>query len=312
LSFEILLLIYLIFFINFRTQTGASIIITTKQTATILTISGDSSQLRKAKVSIRDFLEKNSFAPTVYYYILDRSVSKNNNELKFVKFNEEIIEISDDVDDDGGDDDDSLEDSDRKNRYYVEFLQQNNETDDDDDDTHEPEEYPISPCNFNTFDKIDECLERLYLKIKTTIKRSLAFPDQIIFEPKIFFGKILFSDVINPEDTFVLQEWYRFVLSKHGGRESIDDYSFEGDLYNNKTVNTEFQQDSPLIKEKFKILQQKFGFELDKEQIINKGKICIYYNPTEFKKRKITLRWSELENKWKVIINAHGLNRLGE
>lgn len=261
---------------------------------------------------IRDFLEKNSFIPKVYYFILDRSVLKNHDKLKFVKFHEKTI---DDVGDGGGDYDGSLEDSETKVRYFVEFLQQNNETDDDDnDDANKPEEFlnSISPCHFNTYNKIEDCLERLKLKIKTTIKRSYAFPDKIVFEPKIYFGKALFSEVDNPEDTFVLKEWYTFnVLSKYGSRESIDDYTFDDELYNNITVNTAFHQGSLQIEENFKILQQKFGFKLDSEQVVQ-GKINIVYVPTEFKRRKITLRWSEQEKKWKVTVNAHGLNRLGE
>ncbi|RGB37352.1 hypothetical protein C1646_695123 [Rhizophagus diaphanus] len=94
------------------------------------------------------------------------------------------------------------------------------------------------------------------------------------------------------------------VLSENGSRESIDDYTFD-------TVNTAFHQGSLQIKENFKILEQKFDFKLDSEQVVqDKGKISIYYAPGEFKRRKITLRWSERENKWKVTVNAHGLNRL--
>ncbi|CAB4430290.1 unnamed protein product [Rhizophagus irregularis] len=296
---------------QYETQTGARIILNTGQITT-LTISGNSSEFKKAKILIRDFLEKNSFIPKVYYFILDRSILKNNDKLKFVKFHEETIEINDDVGDGG---DNSLEDSDRKAHYFVEFLQQNNETDDD-DDSNKPEEFlnSISPYHFNTYNKIEDCLERLYLKIKTTIKRSYAFPDQIVFKPNIYLGKALFSDVINPEDTFVLKEWYMFnILSEHGSRESIDDYTFDGEFYNNNTVNTAFHQGSLQIKENFKILEQKFDFKLDSEQVAqdkNKGKISIYYSPGEFKRRKITLRWSERENKWKVTVNAHGLNRL--
>ncbi|CAB5396299.1 unnamed protein product [Rhizophagus irregularis] len=103
------------------------------------------------------------------------------------------------------------------------------------------------------------------------------------------------------------------ILSEHGSRESIDDYTFDGEFYNNNTVNTAFHQGSLQIKENFKILEQKFDFKLDSEQVAqdkNKGKISIFYSPGEFKRRKITLRWSERENKWKVTVNAHGLNRL--
>ncbi|GBB89756.1 hypothetical protein RclHR1_16550003 [Rhizophagus clarus] len=296
---------------QYETSTGASINVTTEQNATKLTISGNSSQFRKAKVLIRDSLESSSFIPTVYYYILAGSVS-NNDKLRFVKFDEEIIDINDDGGGGDDDDDDSLEDSGRETRYFVEFLQKNNETDGDDDAENFLD--LITPCHFNISSKIDDCLERLCLKVKTTIKRSFAFPDKIIFKPELYFGKVLYFDIINPGDTFVLQEWYRFnILSKHGGSESIDDYSFNGELYNNRTVNTEFLQGSTQIEENFRILQQKFGFKLESDQFFheqNKGKISIFYT-TEFKRRrKIKLHWSELENKWKIIINAHGLNRL--
>jgi len=46
---------------------------------------------------------------------------------------------------------------------------------------------------------------------------------------------------------------------------------------------------------------------------VKKGKVDIYYVPVEHKKRKLTfIRWNEQENKWKVNVNGHGLNRLGE
>jgi hypothetical protein len=311
---------YINLLINFRTQTEARIIVNTGQTTT-LTISGNSSQFIKAKVLIRDFLEKTSFIPTLCYFILAKPVS-NNKKLKFVKFNEKTVEINGDGGDDGNDgddgyddDNDSLDGSDIKTRYFIEFNEDDDDCDDE-NDANKPEEFLnlITPCQFNTFNKIYDCLERLFLKIETTIKRSLAFPDQIIFKPKMFFGKLLFFDFINPDDPFVLQEWYRFnVLSKRARSESVDDCSCDdGELYSSRTVNNEFQQGSSQIEEKFKILQQKFGFKLDSEQGNNKEKVNITYVPAPTKKRKITLRWSELENKWKVAINAHGLNRLGE
>jgi hypothetical protein len=284
-----------------------------------LTISGNSSQFTKAKVLIRDFLEKTSFIPAVIYFILADPVS--NGKLKFVKFNEKTVEIDDDDGDDGDDEDDdddggggdnTLDESDRKTFYSIEFPQQDHETDDN-DDSNRPEEFSnlITPCKFSTFNKLGDCLERLSLKIKTTIKRGLAFPDEIIFKPKIIFGKLVFSDLIYPEDTFVLQEWYRFnVVSKYGDNEIIDDD--DGKIYKSKSVSTEFKQGSSLIKEKFKILQQKFGFELDSEQNINKGKVTIFYVPTALKKRRISLRWSKRERKWKAVTHAHSLNRLGE
>ncbi|GBB89758.1 hypothetical protein RclHR1_16550005 [Rhizophagus clarus] len=299
---------------QYEKQTGASIIVNTGQNTT-LTISGDSSQFMKAKVLIRDFLEKTSFIPALSYFILVEPVS-NNIKLKFTKFNEKTVEIHDDGgdyanddDDDDDDDIDSLDGSDIKTRYFIEF----NETEDD-HDADNPEEFLnlITPCQFNTLNKIDDCLERLFLKIKTTIKRSLTFPDKIVFKPKIFFGKLLFFNLINPEDPFVLQEWYRFnVLSKRGRSESIDDCSCDdGGLYDSKIVNNEFQQGSTLVENNFEKLRQKFEFKLVDEQGKNKEKVNITYVPTANKKRKITLRWNERENKWKVAINAHGSNRL--
>jgi len=108
------------------------------------------------------------------------------------------------------------------------------------------------------------------LKLKITFKRSLVFPEELILEPKIFFGKLLFFDVINTEDPFVLQEWYRFkVLSKKGHQESVDDCSCDnGELYSSKTCNIEFQQSSLEIWENFKIFLQKFDFKLDREHVV--------------------------------------------
>ncbi|CAB4392713.1 unnamed protein product [Rhizophagus irregularis] len=299
---------------QYETQTGARIILNTGQITT-LTISGKSSQFINAKVLIRDFLEKTSFLPTLSYFVLAEHVS-NNRKLKFEKFNEKTVEINGDGGDDGNDgndgydddDNDSLDGSDIKSRYFIKFDETVVNYDD-----NKPDEYiNLTPYQFNTINKIGDCLERLFLKIKTTINRSLTFHDQIIFKPKIFFGKLLFFDFTNPEDPFVLQEWYRFnVLSKRGRSESVADCSCDdGDLYGCRTVNNEFQQGSPLIEENFRIFQQKFGFKLDDEQGKNKGKVNITYVPSPTKKRKITLRWSEQENKWKVAINAHSLNRL--
>ncbi|GBB89759.1 hypothetical protein RclHR1_16550006 [Rhizophagus clarus] len=265
---------------QYEKKTGARIIVNNNGQTTTLTISGNSSQFTKAKVLIRDFLEKTSFIPEVCYFILDDPIS--DSELKFVKFDEETVEINDN----GGDDSDSsLDEPDRITYYYIEFLQDHKT--DDNDNSKRSEEFLnlITPYKFNTFNKFNDCLERLSLKIKVTIERSLAFPDKIIFKPKIIFGKLGFYDITNPEEPFILQEC-------------------------SKTVNNEFRQGSPLIKEKFEILQQKFGFELDSEQSINKGKVSIFYVPIANKKRRISLRRSEQENKWEVAVHAHSLNRL--
>src|SRR3989337_3013610 len=40
------------------------------------------------------------------------------------------------------------------------------------------------------------------------------FPEKIHLKPRIFFGKVLFSEVIHPEEPFTLQEWYR--LNRRG------------------------------------------------------------------------------------------------
>ncbi|RIA92887.1 hypothetical protein C1645_844598 [Glomus cerebriforme] len=103
---------------------------------------------------------------------------------------------------------------------------------------------------------------------------SSVFPEKIILKPKIFFGKILFFDVINPEDPFVIQEWYRF--NAFANYESVEDCSCD------------------------KVFQGKK----------NKGSIDIGYVPTEHKLKRLKLRWNETENKWKIVQNFHSLNRL--
>ncbi|PKY38232.1 hypothetical protein RhiirA4_506678 [Rhizophagus irregularis] len=296
---------------QYERKTGASIsIIVHTGQITTLTISGNSSQFIEAKVLMRDLLDKTSFIPAVCYFILADPVS--DSKLKFVEFNEKIVEINDDDGDDDGGGDDSLDESSRITYYSIEFLQDYEA--DDNNYANRSENFLdlITPCKFNTFNKLNYCLERLSLKMKTTIKRSLAFPDdQIIFKPKIIFGKLLFYGITSPEDPFVLQEWYRFNALSRIINEIIDDYSHDDDkLYGGKMIYNEFRQGSLLIKEKFKILQQKFGFKLDSEQNINKGKVTIFYVPAEFKKRRISLRLSEQENEWKVAIHAHSLNRL--
>ncbi|RIA80981.1 hypothetical protein C1645_881859 [Glomus cerebriforme] len=295
---------------QFKKESGASIDVIREKTIITLLISGNSSQLRDAKILIRDFLEKTSFIPTLSYFILAESGYNNDNKLKFVKFNggtEKIVKL-----DDYDDDDDETNDS-RRTRYYVEFLQQyNNNIDEVDDDGLEDYLNLITPCKFNTFDKIDQCLERLSLKIKTTFAKSLTFPSRIILKPKIFFGKLLFFDLTNPEDHFSIQEWYRFyVLTIRGRHESVDDCNCdESEVYHSKCVNNEFKQDSPQILDKFNTLQQKFGFKLDNKQCKTKGSINIYYVPYGMSKKKLKISWNEKERKWKIINNSHALNRL--
>ncbi|RIA80983.1 hypothetical protein C1645_881860 [Glomus cerebriforme] len=298
---------------QFKKESGAYINVIREKTITTLLISGNSSQLRDAKILIRDFLEKTSFIPTLSYFILAESDYSNNNKLKFVKFDdgtEEVVKL-----DDGDNEyynDEETNDS-RRTRYYIEFLQQNNNNLDEVDDNR-PEDFLnlITPCQFNTFDKLDQCLERLSLKIKTIFAKSPAFPSRLILKPKIFFGKLLFFDLIDSEDHFVIQEWYRFdVLTIRGRRETVDDCTCDGsEIYHGKTVNNEFHQDSPQILDKLNILQQKFGFELDNKQCKSKGSININYVPSVTKKRKLKLGWNEKENKWKIINNSHALNRL--
>ncbi|RIA90166.1 hypothetical protein C1645_770711, partial [Glomus cerebriforme] len=299
---------------QFEDQTGAGVRIINEQTTTILIISGNSSQLREAKILIRDFLERTSFVPTICYFILAESGLNNNSKLKFVKYNE-TMEINDDDGDNDDDDDDvdPLNES-KKIRYYVEFLQPKNKT--DEVDINRPEDFSnlIIPYEFNTFDNIDYCLERLSLKIKATFKKSFTFPSKNIIKSRIFIGKLLFFNLNNPEDHFILQEWYRINFkSTTGILKSVDDcFCDDNEIYNSKSANNEFHQISSKIYNNFNIIQEKFGFKLDdnKKIINNKGSINIYYTPYEHKKRKLKLSWCEKENKWKVVKNAHGLNRL--
>ncbi|CAB4430293.1 unnamed protein product [Rhizophagus irregularis] len=265
---------------QYERKTGASIsIIVHTGQITTLTISGNSSQFIEAKVLMRDLLDKTSFIPAVCYFILADPVS--DSKLKFVEFNEKIVEINDDDGDDDGGGDDSLDESSRITYYSIEFLQD-----------YEADDNNYANRSENFLDLITPY-------------------DQIIFKPKIIFGKLLFYGITSPEDPFVLQEWYRFNALSRIINEIIDDYSHDDDkLYGGKMIYNEFRQGSLLIKEKFKILQQKFGFKLDSEQNINKGKVTIFYVPAEFKKRRISLRLSEQENEWKVAIHAHSLNRL--
>ncbi|RIA86823.1 hypothetical protein C1645_828700 [Glomus cerebriforme] len=293
---------------QFENQTGAKILVSEQTTSniTILKISGSPSQLREAKILIRDFLEKTSFIPTVYYHVLAKSGLNNDRKLKFVKFNDETVEINDNY---GDDDDDLINGSNDRTYYFVEFIQQDNEFEEIDDTNNKSEDFLnlITPCHFNTIDKIDECLERLSLKIQTTFKMSSAFPEKITLKPKIFFGKVLFFDVINPKDSFIIQEWYRFnILANY---ESVKDCSCDNrEIYNNKDINIKFQQDSPQIYDNLKLLEQKFGFKPIQGE--NKGSININYVPIEHKLRRLKLIWSENENKWKIVQNFHGLNRL--
>lgn len=248
---------------------------------------------------IRDILEKTSFIPTVSYFILSES-GFDNNRLKFVEVDEES--------------------SNGRTRYFVKF------TKDDDDRYNEPDEFDdvniedylhITPCQFNTFDKLDDCLDILSSKLKSNFRQSSAdslFSEQIILKPRIFFGKVLFFEIDNPKDSFTLKEWYKFnVLSGRGRRGSVGEDNGNRD---GKTVNVEFQQDSPQVYEDFKVLQQKFGFKVHHKRPSKdktKGCVYIYYTPTTTnKKRKLKLRWNEDENKWKVVNNSHSINRLGK
>jgi hypothetical protein len=157
-------------------------------------------------------------------------------------------------------------------------------------------------------------LDRLSLKLQANFKKnskaSSLFSERIILKPRIFFGKVLFSQINNPEDSFSLREWHNFnVLSGRGRRGSV---SYDNENYNGINVNVEFQQDSPYIYDGFKVLQRKYGFKWDDKQKNSKGSVYIYYTPSTNKKRKLKLRWNEEENKWKIVSHSHGLNRLGK
>ncbi|CAB4389537.1 unnamed protein product [Rhizophagus irregularis] len=282
---------------QFENQSGARIRVDSEPSNTMIRIFGNSSQREEAKILIRDTLEKTSFIPTVSYFILSES-SFDNNRLKFVEADEES--------------------SNGRTRYFVKFIK------DDDDEYNEPDELDevniedylhITPCQFNTFDKLDDCLDILSSKLKSNFRQRSAdslFSEKIILKPRIFFGKVLFFEMDNPKDSFTLRDWYKFnVLSGRGRRGSTGEDNGNRD---GKTVNVEFQQDSPQVYEDFKVLQQKFGFKVHHKRPSKdktKGCVYIYYTPTSTnKKRKLKLRWDEDENKWKVVNHSHSINRL--
>ncbi|RIA81079.1 hypothetical protein C1645_791298 [Glomus cerebriforme] len=280
---------------QFENESGATIRVEYERNAATIKISGNSSQRGEAKVLIKDILEKTSFIPTVSYFVLGES-GLNNNKLKFVESDEESPN--------------------RRTRYSVKFLNnEDTEIEEVDVINYRIEEFlQLNPCQFNTFDKIDDCLDILSTKLNSNARRrstNSLFSEQVILKPRIFFGKVLFSEIVNPEDPFTLQEWYRFnIISGRGRRESINSDDV-GSHRNGKKVNVEFQQDSHQLYDDFKILQQKFGFKVDHKRIDqDKGSIYIYYTPSSNKKRKLKLSWNEEENKWKIVNHSHNINRL--
>ncbi|GBB90923.1 hypothetical protein RclHR1_01800008 [Rhizophagus clarus] len=282
---------------QFENQSGARIRVSSEPSNTIIRIFGNSSQREEAKVLIRDILERTSFIPTVSYFILSES-GFDNNRLKFVEADEES--------------------SNGRTRYCVKFLKNDNNIHDEPDELDDVniEDYlHITPCQFNTFDKIDDCLDILSSKLKSNLRQNSSdslFSEQIILKPRIFFGKVLFFEMDNPNDPFTLKDWYKFnVLSGRSRRGSVGE---NNENRNGKSVNVEFQQDSPQVYDDFKVLQQKFGFKVHHKRASKdntKGSVYIYYTSSSTnKKRKLKLRWNDDENKWKVVNNSHSINRL--
>jgi hypothetical protein len=248
---------------------------------------------------IRDILEKTSFIPTVSYFVLAES-GFDHNKLKFVEVDDELTN--------------------GRARYFVKFLKDEDDRyngSDELDDINIEDYLHITPCQFNTFDKIDDCLDILSSKLKSNFRQNSTdslFSEQIILKPRIFFGKVLFFELDNPNDPFTIKDWYKFnVLSARGRRGSVGE---DNENRNGRTVNVEFQQDSPQVYDDFKVLQLKFGFKVHHKRASKdnrKGSVYIYYTPlTTNKKRKLKLRWNDEENKWKVVNNSHSINRLGK
>src|SRR5581483_10553924 len=139
----------------------------------------------------------------VSYFVLTKS-SLNCNKLKFIKYTENA--------------ENTATNNSNRTRYFVEFIKDEDEFDQIDDITNRLEDLvQLTPHQFNTFDKLDDCLDRLSLKIEKYSNQNdndSLFSGKLVLKPRVFFGKVLFSSIDNPDDTFTLYEWYKFnVLS---------------------------------------------------------------------------------------------------
>ncbi|CAG8442792.1 4049_t:CDS:2 [Funneliformis mosseae] len=269
---------------HIENKSGANIRITTyKQQATAV-ITGDAKQRTIAANLIRKQLDTAFVLPTIGFNILELNdvTDVNKAKFQFVKFEGDDVNAH----------------SRNRIQYFVKSIK---ETEDDSDKRETSEIDDLidsfdqnldisSDSGFTVSEKLDDCYSKIF--------SQLSKADPTDFESKeirlnLFFGRQLYSDI--RKDIFNAKEWTKFRHGSHG-----------------RGIRTSFQHHAPQILEKIDLLQDKFGFEENKQKKItpdDKGSITIYFKQ-DSTGRKFKLHWNPEENLWKITKFVRDTNRL--